>query len=196
MNIILMTLSCNWETQRKKNSTFFFFLSPNVFCSVMWCVGCFFFSVRFWFHARMFIETFRRNFNCNTINKPALTMPPDAFCHSRFTVFCVSCISCCVRFFVLSPFNSCFIEMKNTILISSEKCMPLSRYHIENFMFQKKFSLHTWSRVFDGFTSCHDHYCVLLHTENRIHWSLRCGRRGVVFVSVSISINLINRILY
>lgn len=70
-------------------------------------------------------------------------MPPDAFCHSRFTVFGVSCISCCVLFFVLSPFNSCFIEMKNTILISSEKCMPLSRYHIENFMFQKKKSHYT-----------------------------------------------------
>lgn len=113
----------------------------------------------------MFIETFRRNFNCNTINKPALTMPPDAFCHSRFTVVSNLCV-----FYLSVFFQQLFLRNKNRILISSEKYIPLSQAIILasscfwNEM-NKKISLHMkFSRVF-GFTSCHDHYCILLHTQ-------------------------------
>lgn len=141
----------------------------------------------------MFIETFRRNFNCNTINKPALTMPPDAFCHSRFTVVSNLCV-----FYLSVFFQQLFLWNKNRILISSEKYIPLSQAIILasscfwNEM-NKKISLHTkFSWVF-GFTSCHDHYCILLHTQ--IVFIDHPDAVVTVFcLWFSISINLINRI--
>lgn len=142
----------------------------------------------------MFIETFRRNFNCNTINKPALTMPPDAFCHSRFTVVSNLCV-----FYLSVFFQQLFLRNKNRILISSEKYIPLSQAIILasscfwNEMNKKK-SHYTWNLV-----ECSASPLVMIIIAfycTPKSYSLIIPMRLWLFFCLwfSISINLINRI--